>query len=233
MYFLIIVCPISALCAEIGHVQNENTALPKAEHANCVHPFLFVLHYVAKPRSATQSIRDQAKSVYQALKLSTHLALSFAFRYTARAAGVPGALAIYSFAQHSVDYSSRQRYRSRRAAIAARRRVAAVLAVAIVLLSALMARAWRRPPADAGTAFFEHAGRFALALAMIVAYLAALPHAGFFTASAALALAMPFVLGYRNLPRLGLAGAIFLAAVWAIFVWIFQRPLPREFFLAS
>lgn len=110
----------------------------------------------------------------------------------------------------------------------------ATLLVLLAGLSVLlMARAWRRPPADAGTAFFEHAGRFALALAMIVAYLAALPHAGFFTASAALALAMPFVLGYRDLPRLGLAGAIFLAAVWAIFVWIFQRPLPREFFLAS
>ncbi len=109
---------------------------------------------------------------------------------------------------------------------------AVLLALLAMLSVVLMVRAWRRPPADAATPFFEHGGRHALALAAIAAYLAALPAAGFFSASAAFALALPFALGYRDKLRLGLATAVFLLAVWVIFVWLFQRPLPREFFLA-
>lgn len=109
---------------------------------------------------------------------------------------------------------------------------AVLLALLTVLSAVLIVRAWRRPPADAAAPFFEHAGRHALALAAVGAYLAVLPVAGFFTASAALALALPFALGYRDKARLALATAVFLVAVWVVFVWLFQRPLPREFFLA-
>lgn len=106
---------------------------------------------------------------------------------------------------------------------------ALLIGIAALALAILIRDARRRGPDER---FFVHPGRFAGALALMAAYLAALPLVGFFTASGALALLMPPLLGYRRWRVLALTVAVFLAAVWLVFVVIFQRPLPREFFLA-
>lgn len=107
-----------------------------------------------------------------------------------------------------------------------------------VLLSLLgvlsLVALWRaRRPRNAADAapFFVHAGRFALATALVVAYAAALPHVGYFTSSALLIAAMAFTLGYRDWRRILATIAGYTAFVWVVFQGIFQRDMAREFFM--
>lgn len=73
---------------------------------------------------------------------------------------------------------------------------------------------------------------FLVALVATAGYVAAVPHAGFFTASIALMLALPVALGLRRPVLVVLATALFVALVWAVFTLVLEKPLPREFFEA-
>lgn len=105
----------------------------------------------------------------------------------------------------------------------------ALIAVIAVVAAVILLRGPRG--VDSGERLLLHPPRFAIGLALLVAYLAGLQALGFFTASALLIAAVPVVLGYRRWTAIAPTAAIFLGAVWLVFVHVFQRPLPREFFL--
>lgn len=68
----------------------------------------------------------------------------------------------------------------------------------------------------------------ALTIGIAALYVWAVTRIGFFTASAALMLTLPPVLGLRR-PWLTLLGtALFVAAVYAIFTLVLQKPLPPD-----
>ena len=106
----------------------------------------------------------------------------------------------------------------------------------VALLSALLALCLvalvrNRPPPDAAAPFFGHAGRFALGLGMMVAYTLAMPELGYFTSSVLFIPAMAWLLGLRDWRLIALTVAGYLAFVWLIFQWLFQRDMAREFFM--
>lgn len=98
---------------------------------------------------------------------------------------------------------------------------AAVLA-AIVLLSLWIAV--RGGGGDAPVA--HHAGRLALAIGAVGAFLLLIPLIGFFPAAGLLMVGLPVALGYR-VPIVVLpVTAGFLVLVWVVFVRLFAKPLP-------
>ncbi len=105
----------------------------------------------------------------------------------------------------------------------------AILAVMGAMAIVLLLRGLRE--AGDGSPFFLSAPRFVLAAAIVLAYTALLPRLGFFTASALLGLGFPPLFGYRNWRMIVPTVAIFLVLIWLVFVRLFQRPLPAEFFL--
>ena len=54
---------------------------------------------------------------------------------------------------------------------------------------------------------------------------------GFFSATGLMLLALPYALGYRHLLGITINAAIVLIMLYLIFIGVFERPLPREFFL--
>ena len=78
--------------------------------------------------------------------------------------------------------------------------------------------------------FFRHPVRFLLAVGVILSYIVLLPVLGYFTTSVLFFLAMTAILGYRNYKNIALTIVTFLAFIYAVFVVLFERPIPPEFF---
>ena len=73
--------------------------------------------------------------------------------------------------------------------------------------------------------------RMAIAAVGLVAYALALRPLGYFTTTLIILIALPPLIGYRR-PGLILVNAMITTALlYAVFILLFDRPLPREFFL--
>jgi hypothetical protein len=105
----------------------------------------------------------------------------------------------------------------------------AIIAVMAAMAAIMLLRSFRA--AGDSSPFFKSPRRFLLGAVLIVAYTALLPRLGFFTTTAILGAAFPALFGYRDWRVIVPAVLIFLGLLWVIFVRVFQRPLPTEFFL--
>lgn len=81
--------------------------------------------------------------------------------------------------------------------------------------------------------FTAHLPRFLGGFAIFIVYLVVIPYLGFFTTSAVFVVAMSVFTGYRNWPVVLLGTIGFCIFVYLVFVLLFERPLPKEFFLSS
>ncbi|MBI4184957.1 MAG: tripartite tricarboxylate transporter TctB family protein [Proteobacteria bacterium] len=109
-----------------------------------------------------------------------------------------------------------------------------LIAGAIAVCSvAMFALSFRRNSAAAGqNPIFLHRRRFAIAFGASVGYAILMSVAGYFTATFLYVIALPAFLGYRRYRWLLATGGGFVAFVYLVFVLIFSRPLPAEFFQA-
>ena len=105
----------------------------------------------------------------------------------------------------------------------------AIIAVMAAMAAIMLLRSFRA--AGDSSPFFLSLRRFLLGAVVIVAYTALLPRLGFFTTTAILGATFPALFGYRDWRVIVPAVLIFLALLWVIFIRVFQRPLPTEFFL--
>lgn len=104
----------------------------------------------------------------------------------------------------------------------------AVLGAALTALGLVVAgRAWLRGR-DIARPLADNPLALALTVGFAALYIWAVTRIGFFTASAALMLALPPVLGLRRPWLTLLAAALFVAAVYAIFTLLLQKPLPPD-----
>ncbi len=74
----------------------------------------------------------------------------------------------------------------------------------------------------------ENAAPLALTVIVAAVYIWAVTRIGFFTASAAIMLALPPLLGLRRPWLTLLATAVFVALVYAVFVLLLGKPLPPD-----
>lgn len=81
--------------------------------------------------------------------------------------------------------------------------------------------------------FFIHKPRFAGAFASIFGYIFLLPKLGYFTTSTLFFIVLTQLLGYRNYKNLFLTIFVFLGFVYLVFIVLFERPIPPEFFQAG
>lgn len=88
-------------------------------------------------------------------------------------------------------------------------------------------------PKKANWTFFVHVPRFVFTIAIFVLYVVALEPVGFFVSSAAFLIALALVLGYRKPKMVVLTYGLFLLFVFSIFVAVFDRPLPKDFWQRS
>lgn len=116
---------------------------------------------------------------------------------------------------------------------------AAMFPTLTLALAAALAGMWlvatflvRDEPAETEP-FFQTPRNFAIAVGLTPVYLYLVSEIGFFTASSVYMLLLAFLLGLRRLPALLLGTAGFMASVYLVFVVLFARPLPPEFFLSA
>lgn len=81
--------------------------------------------------------------------------------------------------------------------------------------------------------FTRHVPRFLGSFAVFILYLLVVPRVGFFTTSAGLIIAMSVLTGFRNWPVIVASTIGFCIFVYLVFVLLFERPLPQEFFLTG
>lgn len=79
--------------------------------------------------------------------------------------------------------------------------------------------------------FIGNARNLAITFASFVVYILLVSTIGFFTGSAIMLPALALLLGYRNPIVIVASTVAFIAVVWFVFVYIFSRPLPVEFFV--
>ena len=104
----------------------------------------------------------------------------------------------------------------------------AVLGIVLAGLGLVVAgRAWLRGRPTARP-LVDNPLALALTVAVAALYVWAVTRIGFFTASAALMLTLPPVLGLRRPWLTLLATALFVAAVYAVFTLLLQKPLPPD-----
>ena len=87
---------------------------------------------------------------------------------------------------------------------------------------------WRNMEYDA---FFIHAGRLALAIAMMALYIIAIDLVGYYTTTVVYIPLMAWLLGYRNKIIIIASTVIYLSIVLGVFDVLFERQLPKEFFM--
>ena len=104
----------------------------------------------------------------------------------------------------------------------------AVLAAVLLLRSFIGSLSEKEPPEPAP--FFIHRNRFLASLACIAGYIVLLPLLGYFTTSVLFFAAMTWALGFRQYKTTFLTIVIFLGFVYIVFVLLFERPVPPEFF---
>lgn len=78
--------------------------------------------------------------------------------------------------------------------------------------------------------FIGNARNLAITVACFVGYIFLVSTIGFFTSSAIMLPAIALLLGFRNPVVIVASTAGFIAVVYFVFVEIFSRPLPAEFF---
>lgn len=106
---------------------------------------------------------------------------------------------------------------------------AALLAALLALsLAGLLRRSRLEAP---GEPFLAHGGRFAAAVALMALATLVMPHLGFFTTATLLIAAMAVGFGFRAPGMLAATIVLYLGFVWLVFQVIFQREVPREFFM--
>lgn len=81
--------------------------------------------------------------------------------------------------------------------------------------------------------FFENVKRFIICVIVFSIYLLFVESIGFFISSTLLIICMATFVGYRKYLSLVLSLTGFLLFVYLIFVLLFERPLPPEFFLTE
>ena len=101
------------------------------------------------------------------------------------------------------------------------------------LISTILPR--RRPaggPRDEATPhpFMENPGNLATFLMVIAAYIALIDVIGYFTSTIVFIPAAAFALGFRRVTYTAITVLLFVGFVYFIFVVLFNRPLPIEFF---
>ena len=85
-------------------------------------------------------------------------------------------------------------------------------------------------PAEKTQTFFIHRNRFLAAFGCILGYIILLPILGYFTSSAIFFIVLTLSLGYRHWKLLFLTVGLFLGFVYIVFIKLFERPIPPEFF---
>lgn len=109
-----------------------------------------------------------------------------------------------------------------------------VLGLMAVLSAIVIIRSFFRPSAEKDPseekAFFIHRTRFIAAFGSILGYIILLPILGYFTSSAIFFISLTLILGYRKWKLVLLTAAIFLGFVYVVFIKLFERPIPPEFF---
>ncbi len=104
-----------------------------------------------------------------------------------------------------------------------------VLAVLLAIGAALvMLRSLMRPADPDGPRLFLHAGRFVLGLAVVVAYVVSIDLIGYLLPSLAVAVLVPLLLGYRDLPLTVAVAVGTVATIVLVFYVILGRPLPPD-----
>jgi len=104
------------------------------------------------------------------------------------------------------------------------------------LAAAIFIRTLLRPQAS-GTAsparpFFENRLNFLAAFGAIFGYIVLLPILGYFTSSTIFFISLTLILGYREWKKTLLTITLFLGFVYFVFIRLFERPIPPEFFQA-
>lgn len=92
----------------------------------------------------------------------------------------------------------------------------------------ILAKTFFAAPTDDGP-FIQNPRNFILIVVGIGFYIVGLSQLGFFTATILFMLVFSFVVGYRHIPQLIAVTALFAAFLWLVFVKVFKRPLPPEF----
>lgn len=83
-------------------------------------------------------------------------------------------------------------------------------------------------PAD--EPFFQHLGYFAGSIALIAAYIFLVGNLGYFTSTILFIPVMAIMLGYYRPVGILLTTAAFVGGIYIVFVQLFSRRLPAEFF---
>ncbi|OCX64459.1 hypothetical protein BFP70_10420 [Thioclava sp. SK-1] len=109
--------------------------------------------------------------------------------------------------------------------------VIGVLSCCMVIRGVIGRAAHLRAQSAQQWSFAISAPRMVLAFALLGAYFVVLPFVGFFTSSFVFIMLVGWIAGYRKPVPLALAAAGFCAFVYMVFVALFDRPLPPEFFL--
>lgn len=109
-----------------------------------------------------------------------------------------------------------------------------VLGLMAVLASVIFIRSFFRPKskqtATAAKPFFENRLNFWAAFGAIFGYIVLLPILGYFTSSALFFISLTLILGYREWKKILLTITLFLGFVYFVFIVLFERPIPPEFF---
>ena len=107
-----------------------------------------------------------------------------------------------------------------------------VLSLMAILAAVLFLRSFMNSQSEeqASQPFLIHRNRFFASFACILGYIVLLPVLGYFTTSAIFFAAMTWALGFRNYKTTALTVFIFLSFVYIVFVLLFERPIPPEFF---
>lgn len=82
-----------------------------------------------------------------------------------------------------------------------------------------------------GWSFAIDPGRMIIGFALFAVYILIVNYLGFFTTSAIFVVVMAFFAEYRNWPRLIASALAFCIFVYAVFILLFDRPLPKELIL--
>jgi hypothetical protein len=78
--------------------------------------------------------------------------------------------------------------------------------------------------------FFDNPRNLAVFIIAIAVYIAVIETLGYFTATAIFMVGSALLLGFRRYGFIGVATVLFIAFVYFIFIALFNRPLPIEFF---
>jgi putative tricarboxylic transport membrane protein len=103
-----------------------------------------------------------------------------------------------------------------------------ILAAVIFIRTFIGPRASKTaPPAKP---FFENLANFWAAFGAMLGYILLLPILGYFSSSALFFISLTLILGYREWKKILLTISLFLGFVYFVFIRLFERPIPPEFF---